>query len=104
MKYISEINIHKNDISAEELKRYLSDRESPYKDQILRYMHFDRFESACTTAKVYDYILDKETDIAMTSYHDELYYWDDRDIYYFEKYNIKLSDEFVSHVLRVTKE
>lgn len=86
-------------VDVEDLKYNLSDSSHLSKSLILKYLKKDKFISSCTTEKVFDFIKKEETNIPMVSYHDDQYYWDDRHIYYFEKYNLKLNDDFVQHVL-----
>ncbi len=50
---------------------------------------------------VKDIVTNKKTDIPVRMYQEkDLFYWNDYHIYYFEKYNLKLSDEFIEYVLK----
>lgn len=86
--------------NSDELKSYFDKLENPNKKKILSYLKNSSFESSCTTEKVFDYVEKKITDIPMVSYCDNKFYWDDREIYYFEKYNLKLNDDFIEYVLK----
>ena len=46
-----------------------------------------------------DEITGKDVNLSVEGYEDDAYYWDTRYIYHFEKYNLKLNDDFISHVL-----
>lgn len=81
------------------LNGFVSVNEPQFKKKLLDYMQNPNFCSVCTSARVFDYFKNTETDIAMNSYEDNLYYWDDRDIYYLKEYNIEPTNEFIQHVL-----
>lgn len=87
-------------VNVEELKDNLSKTECKYKQIILEYLKNLNFRTAYTTERVFDFVKNKETDIPMVAYEDEKYYWDDREIYYFEKYNLKLNDNFIQYVIK----
>ncbi len=58
------------------------------------------FPNFATTACVYDNVT--KTDVKEridNGYFDGEYYWDETDIYHFEKYNMPLSDDFIKYVL-----
>lgn len=54
---------------------------------------------AAAAGMVFDEISVKQTDIPLLAYEKDGFLWDSRDIYYFDKYNMRLNDEFVTHVL-----
>jgi hypothetical protein len=99
MLFIADIKLYDN-VDIAELKSCLCESENSNKQEILKYLKNSLFESSCTTEKVFDYINNKRTDIPIVAYHDDKYYWDDRYIYYFEKYNLKLNDDFIEYVLK----
>lgn len=51
--------------------------------------------------KICDEINGKDTAIPLIYYTDGEFMWDERDIYHFEKYNIRLNDEFVHKITEV---
>lgn len=98
MMFITDIKLY-DKVNTDELKSNLSKSEHPDKQLILEYLKNKSFISSCTSEKVMDYVNNKKTDIQIVAYHDDKYYWDDRFIYHFEKYNLKLNDDFINHVL-----
>ena len=52
-----------------------------------------------TSAPVIDIFTDKEVKSADNGYSDSEYIWRESEIYYFEKYNLKLNDDFIKYVL-----
>lgn len=98
MKSISDIKLYGN-VDLSKLKESCSDIAITEKHEILDYLKNNSFASSCATEKVVDCFENKKTDIQMVAYHDDEYYWDDRDIYHFEKYNLKLNEDFIQHVL-----
>ena len=103
MKTISNVKLYDKSIDIQYVNDNCSTVEEPYKKTMLEYLKNTERRSSCTTEKVYDYFEKKYVDIPIVAYHDEFFYWDDRDIYYFEEYNLKLAEEFVNHVLKQTE-
>lgn len=54
---------------------------------------------AAAAGMVFDEIAGTQTDIPLLAYEKDGFLWDSRDIYYLDKYNMKLNDEFMAHVL-----
>lgn len=69
------------------------------KEEILKYLN--SFLPCCaTTGRVYDNIMEKELEWKCDAgYCDGIYYWEETDIYHFEKYNMPLKQEFIEHCL-----
>ena len=84
-------NIHIKDI--------ISLEEIPQKEIILSYLKNGEDNGVCCSS-VYDYIEDYSTGDTIHRYKDDDYEWDDREIYHFEKYNIRLNDDFIKHILK----
>lgn len=75
------------------------------KADILNYfrMYHDNF-TAVTCAAV-DHITGKPLNgVSIRTYDDGLYCWTNEEEYLFEKYNLKLNDDFIAHVLGKTNE
>ena len=71
----------------------------PNKEQILRYMKSGRVIAAAP-GRLKDVFTNQPIEGQMLAYSDGDYYWGTETIYYFEKYNLKLPDEFVQRALR----
>ena len=100
MKYIFGSNIEK--MSEEEFNSACS-REIPNKAAILQYLK--SFEpEGYTTAYLRDKITGEIISEGFAGYTDGEYQWYDYWIYHFEKYNLKLNDDFIAHVLSKTGE
>lgn len=70
------------------------------KGRILEYLRsFPATYAAAMSLK--DEITGQTLDSGVSGYEDEEggWFWDDRMIYHFEKYNMKLSEEFIDYVL-----
>lgn len=68
------------------------------KQKVLNYL--SSFKPDCVAAgKVYDCVKGEFTDITIEGYEDGEYYWETTQIYYFDKYDIKLDDDFVRKVI-----
>lgn len=86
------------DMSKEELKAATSDKPIPEKQRILKYLKsFDK--CAYTTQPVVDLFTGEKQDFIADARTDGVYRWYDHEIYHFEKYNLKLNDDFIEHVL-----
>ena len=96
MKYI--LNYDIDDMSAEELKKQFMDNPISNKNEILKYMK-SLSPSIFTSAPVIDIFTDKEVKSADNGYSDGEYSWRESEIYYFEKYNLKLNNDFIEYVL-----
>lgn len=102
MAFVSDI---KNDFHDTKtsflLNKFLYSKDN--KDAIKKYMCKRDFVTAASTKKVYDAIA-KTTDenYCCVYYSDGKYEWNSAEIMYFEKYNLKLNDNFIQHVLNKT--
>lgn len=71
-----------------------------YKKDILKYFknHDADIAVACTAV---DHVTGKNIGSeSILSYNDGVYYWTNEEIYLFEKYDLKLNNDFIFHVLR----
>ncbi len=73
--------------------------EKPYKDKdlVLKYLKSGK-KSAVAPAKVKDVITNEYINIELCCYTDGLYAWRSDLIYYVDKYNLKLQDDFVDYI------
>ena len=55
--------------------------------------------SLFTSAPVIDVFTDEEVTTADNGYSDGEYTWYESEIYHFDKYNLKLNDDFIEYVL-----
>ncbi len=95
-KFIIDINIDK--LSKQQFKEIVSEKSLECKATILEYLK--KFPcSAFTSAPVIDIFTDKEVKSANNGYTDGEYIWYESEIYYFEKYNLKLNNDFIEYVL-----
>lgn len=80
----------------------ISDEEIKDKDIILDYLKKGRV-TAAAPAIVHDIVSGERINIELLMMDDGKYAWRSDVIYYFEKYNMCLSDDFVLHVYRKLK-
>lgn len=96
MLYILDKDISK--LTKSELKAITSDKPIPEKQRILEYLKsFDK--CAYTTQPVVDLFTGEKQDFISDARTDGVYTWYDHEIYHFEKYNLRLNDDFIEHVL-----
>lgn len=75
--------------------------KSEYKDKILAY--FKKYKQVVAiTREMVDYISGKSLRKSVLGFTDGEYWWTSEEVYHFEKYDMKLNDDFISHVLAKT--
>ncbi len=100
MKPVTDVSVrqinadtHITDFSAEYSKEV--------KEKILEYMKKQDVFSY-TTAPVFDVYTREKTGEYDNGRSDEVFYWHESTIYYFEKYNLKLNKEFIDHIMKAS--
>ena len=98
MKEISNVREFAGDETAKPIKELIQDRAINDKDKILEYLK--SFDPDCAAGmSLVDEVTGDIIETGVNGYEDDQYYWDTRHIYHFEKYNLKLDDDFIAHVL-----
>lgn len=80
------------------IKDLIQNRPIDFKDIVLRYLKNGK-KGACAAGRAIDFISGEVIPGALCCYTDGKYGWRSDTIFYFEKYNLKLEDEFLSYVL-----
>lgn len=95
MKWIlsSEVNI--NNIQATAILL-------PQKAKILAYFKNHTSNAAHASSTIIDLVTNQDTRLPKVAYNDGKYSWSSTLVYHFEKYNLKLDDDFIQHVLNNT--
>ena len=75
----------------------VSQNSIPEKDKIVRYMKSFKPNSAAPGSAI-DVFTGERISVPLTCSDDGKYIWRSDILYYFEKYNLKLLDEFVDYV------
>ena len=100
MKYL--LNYDIDEASGEKIVSCTSKVEIEHKKEILSYLK--KFPPhAYSSGYVYDKISKAKTDIIDSLTGDGKYLWGTTEVYYFEKYNLKLNDDFIQYVLGKTE-
>ena len=74
------------------------------KEKLIEYMSDKDFLDWVSSARITDRITgEKVESICQLDYNDGEFEWSSSEIYLLEKYNLKISDEFIEHVLKSTK-
>ena len=100
MKPIS-IGMYK-EISGDEyppIKDFLSDFPVPEKAEVLSYLK-SASVAAASPGIMEDAFTGKSIPGEFLAYYDGKYTWRSDFIYHFEKYNLKLPDDFIAHVMK----
>lgn len=99
MKEISKVKEFSGDNSYSSIKELIG-KYIPEKDKILKYLK--SFSPDCAAGMcLVDEITGEEVGIGVEGYEDGVYYWDTREIYHFEKYNMELQNDFLEYVLSI---
>ncbi len=97
MKYITDYKEFDED-SVDSLLDNISDTPLVMKDKVLQYLKCGQDAGVCCSA-VHDLVEGFSTGKTIHRYTDGEYIWDDREIYHFEKYNLRLNEGFVNKVV-----
>ncbi|MBQ8567968.1 MAG: hypothetical protein IJ446_01985 [Oscillospiraceae bacterium] len=95
MKWILDKNVDTKNLQ-------ISTVEIPKKSKILNYFKTYSSAIAYASSTVTDIITKSKTDIPNAMFTDSFFEWSSSIVYHFEKYNLKLTDEFIQHVLNNT--
>lgn len=90
-------NYHDNSLPS--IAELVSDTPIQNKNDVLRYLHKGKITS-CSPARIRDIFTNEVMNIPLNCMTDGVYAWRSDVIYYFEKYNLKLDDDFIYHVLK----
>ncbi len=77
----------------------ISKNPSPYKNIILDYFNSHTQNAAFASSTIIDVVTGEDTRLPKALYDDGEYQWNSTFVYHFEKYNLKLNDDFIQHVL-----
>lgn len=80
------------------LKNFIS-FHSPAKNDILNYFKQNNVANATVICPATDYITGKTLNNLIECFDDGNYMWTSEEIYHFEKYDLKLNDEFIEYVI-----
>ena len=99
MKEISKVRELTGDNSHASIKELIG-KSFLEKQKILQYLK--SFEADCAAGMLLiDEITGKETSNSVMGYEDGVYYWDTREIYHFEKYDMELQDDFIEYIMKM---
>lgn len=99
MKEISEVKEFTRDNKHGSIKELIGN-DIPGKEKLLRYLK--SFKPDCAAGMILkDEITGEEVGPCVEGYEDGVYYWDTREIYHFEKYNMELKNDFVEYVMNM---
>lgn len=100
IKTICEIQVYSETLTYEQLIPYTEILPPEAKSKALEYMKREAYETAAAAGYVFDAVTGKYTNIPLLAYEDGEYSWDGREIYYLEKYDLKLKTDFLRKALR----
>lgn len=76
---------------------------TPYKQTILNYFHSFDSDYTVVACAATDYITGiKIGSESVKTYNDGNYFWTNEEVHLFDKYDLKLNDDFIKHVLSKT--
>lgn len=89
-----------HDKSLPSVKELFQHESIEGKEKILAYLKKEKWDSGARAPMLFrDVVTGKPVPGEFCSYSDGEFSWRTDEIYYFEKYNLKLKDEFIQHVL-----
>ena len=99
MTFVTNYREFNDEKTAPSLGDAVNEKEIPEKAEVLRYMKSFEDDVVCP-GKVYDVVRNEVTTVPLVYYTDGEFVWDERDIYHFENYNLKLEEKFIQKVLK----
>lgn len=97
MKYITDYKELHGNINVS-LLDHLSEKPIEGKQKILSYLKNGKSDGVRCSG-IFDYVDNDPQFDTIHLFTDGEYYWNSEEIYHFEKYNMKLDDDFVKKVL-----
>lgn len=98
MKFITKYD--KLDVNEKmKIGEYISVVEHDQKSIILQYLK-NGMDAGVRCSSVFDYIKKEYRPRTIHLYTDGEFFWNDEDIYHFEKYNLQLNEEFINKVFQ----
>ena len=95
-----EITENPDDMSIKSGINYFCDK----KQEVLDYFKKYNIPDIVTACGITDFITGEEFHReSIKCFNDGVYCWSNLEIYHFEKYDLKLNDDFIQHVLKQTK-
>ena len=88
-----------NKMRPGEINNYIDSRSLDRKNDILDYMRSGNSPVLFTSQPVKDAVTGEELKKVDNGYSDGKYLWFESEIYHFDKYNLKLEDDFIKYVL-----
>lgn len=94
MKFICAYREFDDDNTLPSIRDNVSDIAPKNKSEILKHLKSGKslFASA---ARVKDIFTSKATNVELCTFTDGVYTWTSEEMYYFDKYNLKLNDDFI---------
>ena len=100
MKHIgwfSEMNISAADSGS--VKDYVADKETYDKSTVIAYLRSQKRVSSCPRAAI-DCVTGEQISASYSVFTDGEYDWCDFLIYHIEKYNVRLPQDFIEHIMK----
>lgn len=98
MKNIVEFKeVYGNDYPS--IRSMISENKDKNKDIIIAYLKNGK-RTAESPSRPIDLITGKSLNMSLAMQSDGMYTWRSDFVYYYEKYNLKLNPDFISHVLQ----
>ena len=97
MKSIADYKEFNDEKTSPSIVEGVTKTEIPKKSEILKYMRSFEADVVCP-ARVYDEVTKEVTNLKLVYYTDGEFFWDERVIYHFEKYNILLNEDFLKKI------
>jgi hypothetical protein len=94
--FFSEMGVSFADCGS--ISKYIVNSVDYDKSKIIQYLESFKHKASCPRAAI-DCLTKEKINDSFLIYEDDSYRWADFFIYHIKKYNIKLPDEFVQHVL-----
>lgn len=99
MKPISSVREFSGENTDRPIRELISNYPIDKKEHILKYLKSFDPDSAAGMSLI-DEITGEPVGSGVNGYEDSEFFWDSREIYHFENYNLELNQDFIEHVLK----
>ena len=99
MKILGDYKELNSKASLPSLRDFCQDTQYEYQKEIIQYLR-NGHKDACSPGIVKDYFTGEIIEGELFCMSDGMYGWRSDIVYYVEKYNLRLPDDFIDHVLK----
>ena len=102
MKFLCTFDEGSKGMGFPSMKEFFMNEKYEYQDDVVEYLKTKGKPGMVRTMRPKDYFTGEPINVEYVFLDDGVYAWTSPLAYYVEKYNLKLPDDFIEHVLKMT--